>query len=61
MIVVVAGHLFGRESRGDNASVYRQEVCLLGLRVIIFMIVKVMITTKTDEGGIVGDIDLETG
>ena len=47
MIVVVAGHLFGRESRGDNASVYRQEVCLLSFKVIIFIMFEVMIMKKT--------------
>ena len=37
VIVLVTGHLFRRELGRDNASVYRQEVCLLSLVVIIFV------------------------
>ena len=38
VIVLVTGHLFRRELGRDNASVYRQEVCLLKFEIIIFVI-----------------------
>ena len=59
LVVAVTGHLFRRDSGRDNASVYWQEVCLLRLEVIIFMILNmqtmIQMTMRID------DIDLKTG
>ena len=63
LVVAVTGHLFRRDSGGDNASVYWQEVCLLRLEVIIFMILNMQTINDQNDQRIDGidDIDLKTG
>ena len=63
LVVAVTGHLFRRDSGRDNASVYWQEVCLLRLEVIIFMILNMQTINDQNDQRIDGidDIDLKTG